>query len=621
MFAFVLWVGVLGLAPHLWFSFRTGELSFFQSGFDEPHYYFLSLDPSGVFWTKRSNIMAALSSLFHGDAALVMMAMDFLCPMLAAAAAFLLASQLVKSSAARVLTAAFVMFSQELLSGGCMSMYPTFFPWLYNGLSDALKQFVPYFGSSFYSLYRTPEPEVSYIIMFAFMAHLARISLGRAVKLSPLDWAIQLAGNLLLGWNYIFCAIPIGILEAALCLYSLVSKRWTEFLFHVAGGLCLGASLFYVYFYAGKDLGASYGGFIFHSRLPMFSVSQLWALAIIAFASLLFWKRVFSACEFAFVASCSAIPFVLMNQQALTGLMVSTRDWEKYSIYPFLAMAIALCIRAACGKITERANAIGLFSRLPKVPFVGSLDAWTALLALAMLAIISNGQRATYRGWAWYNEMSHSYALGIRQALSWSQGSKEPAICIEHVTMEPLINMRFGRKLPFPVYFDDTSFHPIAPLPPDGGSELPKGHEFFKNRLFEYFARRGFSQAEVETLLKNEIDTKTGFFLGFLFAPIDYTFVGSDFRCYRHDAIASLIPAIAADYGRFLESFRMPADEAGALLTTKDAAVRNPPGGRDLPVEWSGRAPFHKISLFRQLPAGQDSKPAGSEAPLPGAAR
>ncbi len=596
LLAFALWTGLLGLAPHLYFSLKAGELSFFQYAFDEPHYYFLSTDPAGAFWIKRSNIVLGLSKLLHGDAALVMMAMDFLIPMLAAMAALLLSSQLFKSVPARVLGAIFVLFGQELLSGGCMSIYPGLFNSFYFYLSETLRQFVPYFGSSFYSLYRTPEPQVGYILMFAMTAHLLHVFFRKDGRITPLDWAIQLAGNALVGLNYIFCAVPFGIFEAGLCLYFLLRRRLHPFLLFTGGGLFLAASVVYVYFWAGKDLGDSYGGFVFHSRLPSLSSSQLFALLTGGLAIWLFRRKLMSADELAASASALAIPFILMNQQVLTGLMISARDWEKYSIYPFLAIAFMLCARALRPLFEKGMSSL---DRLLSIPGMKSPNVWAAALSLGLILLLTHGQRSTYRMWAWYNEMSHSYALAIRQSIE--EGASQPSLCVEHLMMEPLINMRFSRKLPFIIYFDDTTFHPIALLPPGGGDLLPEGSGYFKDRLFEYFARRGMRPEELLTLLKGEIDNCAGFFLGFAFAPMDYTFVASDFRLYRKAEISKLIPSLVAEYGRHLEEFGSKGEGASILLTAKKPGeVSAPKGMRNDLVPWQGPPSFHTIDIYKQ---------------------
>jgi hypothetical protein len=590
MTLFILWVGLMGLAPHVAFSIKSGEVAFFQSAFDEPHYYFLSVDSTPAFWAKKSNLIILLSKIFAGNPSYVMMAMDFFCPMAIAAAALFIACRIFKSIPARVFSAVMMLFGQELISGGCASIYGTLFNNFYYPLSNFAKQFIPYFGSTFYSIYRTPEPQASYIPLFFLIGHVCHVLLRKG-RFSALDWTIQIIGNAIVGCNYVFCAVPMGIFETVLCVIFLARRKWTTVLYFLVGGSALASSMLFMSFWIGKDLTSSYSSFVFSSRLPAITTSQICSLVLACEVIWLSSKKAFSEEEFPLCLAGMLIPFVLINQQIVTGLMVSTRDWEKYSVYPFLMLSVLLC-----GKALWR-HAGGRFTALLdsfKAPAL-MRGLFPGAVVLGIVSIVTYGQLVTYRNWDWYNTMSFAYAKGIRSVLDKHD---DVQFCVDYVMGEPLINMRFGRKLPFLLYFDDTVFHTIAPLN-NKLDALPSGHEYYKARFFEYFARRGLDDKELSDLLRNELKTYSGFFLGFVFSPLDYTFVATDDRFYRSDDIARLIPLLAGEYNAYLSHLPAEKTRETFFLSTSPPGVFKAAKGFENTFISAIEAPS-KIYLYRQ---------------------
>ena len=80
---------------------------------------------------------------------------------------------------------------------------------------------------------------------------------------------------------------------------------------------------------------------VFSSSMPTVSPAVLYALGLMAACAIAWRWRLAAATSIGMAACCALVPIVLMNQQLVTGMMVSTRDFERYSNYPFLVLGAA----------------------------------------------------------------------------------------------------------------------------------------------------------------------------------------------------------------------------------------------------------------------------------------
>lgn len=363
--ALVLFVVALGLLPHVRFSLLVGEPLYFFSAFDEEQYSFWALGGGGPRQPDRwlsSAALLLLSRLCGGSWNLALVLADAVFPAACALLAWSLVGHVTRRPLLRLVLSLVLLFAQEFLSLGCWTIWQS---GDVLGVTTAesrvydlrfLRGFAPPWllalwpdnASAFLTQFRTPEPQVSRMVLFAMLAVLSaacRTPRGRRPSR-----ALVFVGSLLnaaLVASYFSQAAAIVVLEGVLCLALLACRRSN--LARFAGGLAAvgGASLF-----AGALAHWSARGYgvTFASRLPVLapsvvgSVAGLLLLATVA-------RRWRGRDLYPVAAACFGTVLVLTNQQVLTGRMVLTSTWERYVDYPlvFLGAAIvaAWLLRAA----------------------------------------------------------------------------------------------------------------------------------------------------------------------------------------------------------------------------------------------------------------------------------
>ena len=197
--ALVLFVVILGLLPHVRFSLLVGEPTHFFSAYDEDGYSLWALGGGGPHYPHRwlsSAALVLLSKLSGGSWNLALVLADAVFPAACAVLAWILVGQLTRRRLLRLSLALGLLFAQELFSLGCWTIWqtgdvlgvttpdspvydlrvlremgPRWLLWLW-----------PDYASPFLTLFRTPEPQISRIVLFAMLAALllaCRVSPGQ----------------------------------------------------------------------------------------------------------------------------------------------------------------------------------------------------------------------------------------------------------------------------------------------------------------------------------------------------------------------------------------------------------------------------------------------------------
>ncbi|MDE2380455.1 hypothetical protein, partial [Bradyrhizobium sp.] len=173
-------IGVLGLWPHVAFVGDIGEFRYFHSAYDEDTYTLAWL--MGALRSTRL-LGAFCLSVVHrtsaGSLDATLMISDFLFPAIAACAAYFAASQIVSSRSARAAVSLLLVFAGDLFSFGSVVVWssPAWNVIRFSRIVGLVApNLVPPYETSFLSIYRTPEPQVSLSLMFVVLGLLARFA-------------------------------------------------------------------------------------------------------------------------------------------------------------------------------------------------------------------------------------------------------------------------------------------------------------------------------------------------------------------------------------------------------------------------------------------------------------
>ena len=341
-----------GLLPHVRFSLLVGEPTDFFSAYDEDRYSLWAFEGGGPLLPHRWLSSAALGTAVDARGRLLELALvlaDVFFP--AACAALAVAVSSATSTRRRLLRLSLalgLLFAQELFSLGCWTIWqsgdalgvPTPESRVYD-LRDLreiappwLHWLWPDYASPFLTLFRTPEPQISRVVLFALLAVL--LAICRASPVERPSRALVTLGLLLnagLLGTYFSQAAAIVVLEGLLSLALLACLRSS--LARVVGLLAaVGAASLLVgalsYWSERNALGLS-----FESRLPVLTPSVIGAAAgLLLLATVL--RRSRSRDLYPVAAACFGSVLVLTNQQLLSGRMVLIGTWERYVDYPLV---------------------------------------------------------------------------------------------------------------------------------------------------------------------------------------------------------------------------------------------------------------------------------------------
>jgi hypothetical protein len=554
-------VGALGLLPHAVFSAEAGRLTYFKSAYDEDTYTLWALLGGGPAVPGRWLSTAALRLLFEitgrsWDATLV--AADVVFPVCAALCCWLLAGLVTRQPLFRSLAVLSVLFSQEFLSLGCSAVWD-FQSSRWNlahlrAAVDAWKRgLVPDYYTSFFSLYRTPEPQVSLSLFFLLLWLLAASVVPAREGPRPRRFVLLLGLNLSLGLGSVFVAAAVVAMELLLSAVLALRGRLAEAARTAALGAAGALSVFFGVVSAAAK-GPVPGALMFRSRLPVITPSTLTAAACLIVVAFSLKRTEGAGAPLEMAVACFGAVLVLTNQQIVTGWMVSTKEWERYVDYSLVVLGLILC-----ASVWKEA-----VFRTPSV----RVRSAAGLLFAVVVYVLVRGQLRVLRNFVVLNRASLAMESAVEQARRAIAGGAR--LLLDEPALAPLLQVRANRRLPCQLDYTEVFVRPIPVMSdPNGawGARSP-----FKERLFEYFARTGRSPADVARLLDQEAEQRSGFFLGFLFSLKDSWYPLTDDRDVRQKEIRVALPDIVRDYARYLGSSPEAWKESVIRLTSAPKA-------------------------------------------------
>ncbi len=602
--ALVAFVAGLGLLPHLRFSLAIGEVAAFFSAYDEPAYALWAFEGGGPLLPHRwlsSAALRALATAGDGSWRAALILADALLPALCAWLAWRLSGHVTRRRTLRLAAALSLLFAQELFSLGCWTIWqlgePLGVPGLETAVHDLrdLRERVPAwvavlwpdYTSPFLTIFRTPEPQLSLVLLYGALVVLAE--LGREPR-SPRRLrtllAIGAAVNLVLVASYFFVAAAIVVLQAALSA-SLLAWGRRRAAARVGLLTLVGAAAVLIGVLAFHS-STTAQGYSFSSRLPVITpASALSALGVLLLVVLRRSARAHSEL-LPLAAACFASVLFLTNQQLVSGRMITTQYFERFVDYPLLGLGVALTAAWILRGSGVRVEAL-----------YAAAGAW---LVTAALLLVQAQDRVFEEEFLVANLKSVAAKRAVE--LVEAQGVRDPLLVLEDPELDLIVQARLERRLNHLLDVTRVFERPIEPLQtPQGrwGARSPS-----KREAYEYFARRPRTPAGVERILAAEADAGAGTFLRFFFDPRDFWTTLTDGRGARLADVSAQVSSIREDYEAYLKAGDPCWARPVVVLTRQNVEERANPRWRErllAEVTVGRQRPLMNMHAYLQQPA------------------
>lgn len=525
-----------------------------QLAYDEPYYFWLllrewnqgALDVNHrVFSKLLGSALLAMGVSF--DAMLAVYAV--LNPLLAFAAALVLAACWERQSLGRIVWAVLILFSFDFLSGS--SKVIDFDPpavWLAGlvGSPGLLKADV----LSFFLIHRRPEPQSSWIPLFLYWALLLNSFLGGRRDRYLLACAI----TPLLAFIYINVSIAAVLVFAGLSLCNmLVLKQQIAKPFILS--ISATALAYFVLFAAGSSTWMA-SQTVFRTHMPMLRPSVVLAAAGLVWVGIMIHRagptpaRLASLVFFAF-------PIVALNQQLVTGVAVLPHNWEIYANYPCLVVGAGLLA----------GHYLSSFERGP---------GWLQFLPLVLLLTIGffmvQGALRNERNWLMDNVRSVLFRDVFVQAST--EAGPFDAVILPHMFDESLFITKVAPGTVVlggynsmvqdlvPAWRDDQSFADHAA---EARSHFATG--------FEVLFRSGVTPTQLQERMSGELATGDCWLgLSYFFWQGDCWPAMLNYTATVTRRLPAAVPEIVGMYRGYLRD-----KAAGSVATRKVLLIRNEP--------------------------------------------
>jgi hypothetical protein len=514
----------LGLWQHLYFSYSVGGFAFFKNGYDEDAYI---LFPFGLAGLRPDRLLtgAIVSTMLwfsDGSCNFALMALDALLPPLIFLAAYYVGAAVFARFPARCLFALVLVFSSDLLSLGSAASYPGPFPTIDQFRALVGDAFVPPMETSFLALYRSPEPQVSYVIGFLFTGLLLRLAIRDDEGTSRRDDAKLVIVQALMMMCYALVSYPLLLVEGCAAIILWLAGRPRK---AVTLAILFSGSIVVALVSARITLGpSSTTMLLFSSHLPVITVGVILAFALTITLSIVCLRNGRSDPRLMIGLAFAAMPLALTNQQILTGVMASAREWERNVDLPFVVIAAGILISHTRWRPSWQNRAIAL-----------------ATIMVAGFAAVSSAR--TYDLWLPDNLNS----LAIARAITAAKPSldRDTLLVLDRPEYAPFVEARLGRPIHALLNYADVFKHPVAPTPEFKLTLL-------SDSLFEYWKQGGLTPGAAKEILEQEARQRSGYYSGFLFNICEYWQPCTDGRNVRTDKIVAALPTVIDSYAAFL---------------------------------------------------------------------
>lgn len=498
--------------------------------------------------------------------------MDFILPAGATLAACYLVRPLFSHALSMGLGALFIVFASECL--GMRTNMLLEYRW-FNDLQSELLHIGGGPGGFFllgnltsaFWVFRTPEPGVSWILMFV------ALGLGLRAVLDPVPNKRRsiafISTCVLLGVGYLFCALSAGCAFLLFAVLALRSHRRLALL--VGGGgmiavaSCIGLSM----------LGSADGGsYVFPSRKPVFMIC-FGACFITAGLTLIrcLSRRIRIEAGHLFALALALTPLFMANQHLVTGRMIYLMNFENFGFAHLAALAMLLAGGTHPALWPATVSPTPIRSQPPQM-----LSQGARILALGLVVwLVLQSQKLSFDQWSPSNRVARSYAL----ALDSVPAGEAQIICSDFIAtdIQPLL---LNRRPNFLLALDDTFLRPISRL--QNVETRPLNAEKHEAALFTYLASTGIDPKRLGERLKAVSDPQNpnwedrALLGGFLYSYADFWTPLTHHRNAKLDWIAEQNHLVVQRYAHHVE--RGVANPTALLLfQPEDKPIPVPPTG------------------------------------------
>ncbi|MBA2522488.1 MAG: hypothetical protein H0V25_04065 [Solirubrobacterales bacterium] len=542
--ALCVFVAGLGAMPYVLSRRDGGSLGVFVSAYDEGTYL---IDSAFVPYRLLSDLLVGAMEQVTAKSEGLLLLSDVLLPIVVVLAAWALVTRCLKSTGPRLLAVLLLLFGQEIFSLANSIVWPSG-PILELRNSDLplSLEVIPDSTSSFFSLFRTPEPEVSSVILFGFLALIAEPDPLRAFE-GPRRW-LTFAIFAVLPFSYPFIAVPILMLTGVLLAFAIITQRSRTVGVIVALAITVAAWLA-VRLAAGAGDEDATSSLFFDSRLPMVSPAILAGLAIAALMLFVHRGEVLRRAELLLAFTAALLPAVLANQQIVTGFMISAGNWERNINYAPVLFALLVLVgrkERSAGRLPLLAEAVG----------------WVGAGLLGIMLI--GWQHQVYEAWRPLNLVSRQ-AADLLEGMPSELASKP--VVVEDAGMVPVLRLLTDDSYDFVLDYTRLFYDSIPPF--TEGWKTSEAQAASQERIFEYWFRLGRTPAQVEAQLNEELRdiNLPGFYSHFLFAFRDVWPALTDWRLLDRAEALRLVPAKADEYARFVRERQRSPTPPVVLIT------------------------------------------------------
>lgn len=601
-FLFSLFISLLGLLPHALFSLNVGAWHFMSNAWDEDTYTRFALLHQDVIYRTLS--AALVRGLIRGvglDGARIIidMLLPFCCALVAVGISYRVGF---RRRGTVFLASCLLLFALNFLALNNAAMVgPTVAQWLpFSSLTypDWFRQFVPSLYENFFSIYKSPEPQLTFLVHFCVLYLLLRHA-------QTLRFAYVAAlGVVAALFPFIYVSTGIALL-LGLGLYALggaVVLRHRSFVGLLA--VVLLAAAYYVAVSASQGSSEYANDLVYRTRLPIVSVSMLWGLLLMV-VFVCHWLRVrkVSAVELVGLV-CAVVPFITLNQQVITGQMVQSRTWEYYTNPLFTAMGMVI------------------FWPLIYAQFVAwipqRIRRFSPYVSPALVVVLLVSQVGNFIGYQRANLDNLAVAEAL-QDLRAEYPSGLSRVMLENTGDDSQVGLRLGvNDLDVLAGYQQIMQHFITRLA-DGQVAYEASRQPLKEQAFAYFDRLGLSAEVLEMRMQASAEqAMAGLEVAYLFAFLDSWKPLSDYRAHNVAGMKQQIPALIADYRDFLKhpARRNQFGEVLFVTQTARAPRTDVPWVESLAATRTlGRFRPVTIYIYRQVPRGTAKTRAISSAP------
>ena len=538
------------------FARDSGTLEWMQTAYDEPFYINASMGPLSFGQRTLSQLPAHLMQVFGiANFDVIAVVSGLLLPFLAFAAAWILAGTLTKEAIERACWALALVFGFELFS-----FNSTFFfsPSLAERLETRLG--IPWLFAAdpfpYFNLYRTPEPQTTWIVFFLYLTFLVRF----AVTLELRWYRIVCAITPLFVICYISVAVSAWLLFLMMSMYSIILlRRPLVFLFTIT--FCLTTGLLLLAFREQNAQAAAVT--VFSSHLPILRASVVLALIALTWAGRLYRRNKWRTdARLALAGICASVPAIVLNQQLLTGKIVYAQQWELYCNYICLVLAFGLLAagRNASAVLHRRGRAIA-----------------AAVILFSMGIVIAAGHYYTYEAFLPTNLLSVVEARAYREAVKGH--GPISAVVLTHFWDDSLFRIRVSSAAPVIGGATWMMQHPVLPV---DRFRSPKAYiEGNADKIAVGFDALSSQEYDAETLrreLHNELAQGLCWpVAGYFFAPRDCWSRLSNYHVRPSETLNAYIDPIVDRYAEFLRQKRLANDRSDVNGQSRVLVMRRAP--------------------------------------------